>query len=439
MPERIGLREVIERLILIVAIATLLLVAGMLLARYNKFPYPLVNDAIKGAGAAAVQLGWIADTDTGTEASDGERSSLETGVTRYDPALADEGFTLITAGSAEEAVLLDMNGRTVHRWQLPVSVLRERQENGNTLPDVSYSWRSFHMDPNGDLLVVLQGSKVTPYGRAIFKLNKDSELLWANLDYAHHDVVVGEDGLIYTISQEIRKTPIPELESLDPPFLEDFVLVLSPDGETVHRLSVMKGFSGTPFASAVQKLAKARDWKGDYFHVNAIEPYDSRNEIAVVRKNQVLISVRNMDALATLDLGSGKIVWLWRGSWHRQHDPDFTNGRIMLFDNRGDFSRGSRSRVLEFDPQSEGLTWQVGANAQYDLYSGWGAGQQVLANGNVLINESVPARLLEVTRNGDVAWEFYGALRDGSGKFAAPILEARRYPASYIDFQFGGG
>ena len=63
MPGRTGLREVIERLILIVAIATLLLVAGMLLARFNKFPYPLVDDAIRGAGAAAVQLAWIADTD----------------------------------------------------------------------------------------------------------------------------------------------------------------------------------------------------------------------------------------------------------------------------------------------------------------------------------------------------------------------------------------
>jgi outer membrane protein assembly factor BamB len=439
MREGSGLRERLERWFFFLALALLLVVTGMLLARYKIFPYPLVDDAIKGALAAAAQLGWIEDPDTGPDGTKGERSSTETGVTYYDAAAADQGLTVFSAGLGEEALLIDMNGRTVHRWSLSWSAIRERYGKEKKLPDVRVSWRSIHLYPNGDLLVTLQGENITPYGLATFKLDKDSKLLWANLENAHHDATVDENGLIYTISQVIRRSAVPGVTALEPPILEDFVLVLSPDGDIVHRISIVEAFVGTPYLPAVGEFGDRRDWKGDYFHVNAIEPYDSRNETPVLRKGQVLISIRNMDALATLDLNSGKIVWLLRGPWHRQHDPDIVNGRIMLFDNHGDFSRGGRSRVLEVDPLTQEITWQASANDQYDLFSRWGASQQPLANGNVFINEAVPARLLEVTRDGTLVWEFHASGRDESGKFAAPILEAKRYAPDDLRFQFNGG
>ena len=86
--------------------------------------------------------------------------------------------------------------------------------------------------PNGDLLVVLQHRKNAPYGFALVKIDKDSRLVWVNLENAHHDVIIGEDGLIYSIGQEVRKDEVPGLDTLKPPFLEDFVLVISQDGRT---------------------------------------------------------------------------------------------------------------------------------------------------------------------------------------------------------------
>jgi outer membrane protein assembly factor BamB len=200
----------------------------------------------------------------------------------------------------------------------------------------------------------------------------------------------------------------------------------------------MEAFVDTPFANAIKQLIKSRDWKGDYFHVNAIEPYDTRNPIAILGKNQVLISVRNMDALATLDLASGKIAWLLQGGWQKQHDPDIVNGHILLFDNRGDFARGGKSRVLEFDPITQEIIWQASVGAGYELYSGWGSNQQVLPNGNVMIVESAPGRMLELTRDGKVAWEYYSTTRDEEGKFATALLEARRYAPDEITFELGG-
>lgn len=429
-------REQFERAAFFVAGAFLLLVTGMLFARYGWFPYPILEDAVIGARAAAVQLGVIADAETGADASDGERIDDRSGVTFHDSALAAGGFTVFTSGFDEAAYLIDTDGRNVHRWSLPVDSLRQRY-GSEAVPDVALGWRSTHLYPNGDLLVVLQHRKHTPYGFALMKLDKDSRLLWANFGHAHHDVIVGEDGLIYTIGQEVRTEAVSGLDTLKPPFLEDFVMVVSKDGRTIRRISIMEAFVGTPFASAVGQLAKVRDWKGDYFHVNAIEPYDSRNEIPVIRRDQVLISIRNMDSLATLDLKTGKIVWLLNGTWMKQHDPDIVGGRIMLFDNRGDFSRGGRSRVLEFDPLTQAITWQADVGQNYDLYSGWGASQQVLENGNVLITETTPGRLLELTRDGRLAWVYHTAGRvvEG-GKYAPPIQEARRYSDQYIEFEF---
>jgi hypothetical protein len=132
---------------------------------------------------------------------------------------------------------------------------------------------------------------------------------------------------------------------------------------------------------------------------------------------------------------AGKVVWFLNGSWIKQHDPDIVDGRIMLFDNRGDFARGARSRVLEFDPVSQEITWQASVGEGYDLYSGWGASQQVLENGNILVTETAPGRLLELTRDGKLVWEYFTAGRASPGSELAPsIQEARRYPPGYIQF-----
>ena len=425
----------LERVAFFAAFAFLLLLAGMLIARYWWFPYPLVDQAILAARAVAIQVGLKSDVEIGNDGRDGERFDDQGGVSHYDAGLSAGGFTVYVSGFAESAYLMNMDGRIVHTWSLPADVLRQRF-GADVVSDDSFGWRSTYLYPNGDLLAVLQRHNHSPYGFALVKLDKDSRLLWANFGNAHHDVAVGEDGLIYTIGQDIRQDKVVGLGSLRPPFLEDFVLVISKDGKTVRRLSVMEAFVGTPFASSVKQLARVRDWKGDYFHTNGIEPYDSRNRIPVIHERQVLVSIRNMDALVTIDLDTAKVTWLLNGTWVRQHDPDILAGRIMLFDNRGDFARGSRSRVLEFDPLTQEVTWQASVGEGYDLYSGWGASQQVLDNGNVFITETAPGRLLELTRDGRLAWMYKIAGRIEGGKYAPPIQEARRYPAEYVHFAF---
>ena len=44
-------------------------------------------------------------------------SNRPTGVTHYDPPHAYRGYTLFSANGGDDAYLVDMEGRFVHRWR----------------------------------------------------------------------------------------------------------------------------------------------------------------------------------------------------------------------------------------------------------------------------------------------------------------------------------
>ena len=145
-----------------------------------------------------------------------------------------------------------------------------------------------------------------------------------------------------------------------------------------------------------------------YLHPNAVEIVtpEVAARVAGWKVGHALVSLREMDALALIDIGRREVVWLLRGQWHRQHDPDLlSNGRVILFDNLGDFASGGSSRVVEVDPHSGAILWQFPSTPAATLYSEVRGDQQVLDNGNVLITKSTAGRLLEVTRAGEIAWE----------------------------------
>ena len=124
-------------------------------------------------------------------------------------------------------------------------------------------------------------------------------------------------------------------------------------------------------------------------------------------EGDVLISLRNLDVLAVLDIEKRVIKWAVRGPWRLQHDPDvLANGKVLLFDNRGDMKNGGTSRILEFDPQTLEITWEYPGDSAEVLYTSIYGSQQRLPNGYTLISESNNGRMIEVTRSGDVVWEY---------------------------------
>jgi len=62
--------------------------------------------------------------------------------------------------------------------------------------------------------------------------------------------------------------------------------------------------------------------------------------------------------------------------------------------------------VIEVDPNTGIIGWEYKENPVYDFCSFICSGAQRLPNGNTLICECTKGRLFEVTREGDIVWEF---------------------------------
>ena len=133
-------------------------------------------------------------------------------------------------------------------------------------------------------------------------MDKDSRLIWKYLANAHHDLDVGPDGNIYLLTHEIRNTIIDQWRHLKPPRIDDFVVVLSPDGQELKKVSVLDALVASPYARLLNTVA----WysKDDYTHANSVELVDESAAMRLSGKpgRQVLVSMRELGAIGLLDL-----------------------------------------------------------------------------------------------------------------------------------------
>ncbi|HEY4563431.1 MAG TPA: arylsulfotransferase family protein [Thermoanaerobaculia bacterium] len=339
-------------------------------------------------------------------------------VVESDPRAAYDGLNLYVSGHAAEAVLMDMHGRTLHRWRYPLRRLWPDLAKDPEMAKLEY-WRRAYLYPNGDLLAIYEGL-------GLVKLDARSRVLWAHRGGTHHDLCVTGDGTIYTLDREGKIIPrISPRQGV----LEDFVTVLDPGGKVLRKISILQAFERSSYAGLLKRMAP----EGDIFHTNTLEVLDGRwaSRDPAFRKGNLLISVHRLDTIAVLDPERRTIVWARTGEWRRQHQPTFVDGgRLLLFDNTG--AGPERSRVLELEPLTGKVVWRYGGAPGEDLFSKTLGSCQRLPNGNTLITESENGRALEVTRDGRVVWEFYNPHRAGEhGELVAVLFEVVRLPPGF--------
>lgn len=348
------------------------------------------------------------------------------------PATAEAyaGYTFMTHGSGRPSTarLLDLDGTIVHQWERPLSKIMPNP----AVPDSAVAWRYGQLFPNGDIIVNIKAFGQTPDGLAMAKLDKDSNLIWVKVDNFHHHFSVGDDGRIYGLTHQWRNTrehPVSGAPFLPELVLEDFVVVLSPDGKELARASLIDALTAPGYRelynSGIVHGYEAKDW--DRIHPNDVEVitrgFASRHPFA--KPGMVLVSLRELDALIVLDVESKSVKWVMRGGWQRQHDPDLLeNGNLLLYDNRGLDDKHGYSHILELAPDTGRVVWSyVGSSKDSFSATKWG-GEQRLPNGNTLILVTSPGHLFEVTPAGSIVWSY----RD------VPIYSAMRVPKDWVKF-----
>ena len=334
------------------------------------------------------------------------------------------GLNLYTSGHEPVAVLMDMDGTERWRWHLSFDAVWPDWKGPKT--EHNQFWRRVHLLEDGSLLAIFEGI-------GLVKLDRDSNLLWARPNAAHHDLEVLDDGTIWVLSR--RSEILEELES-DGRSVVDYVLRLDAEGREIDRINLMTAYANSRFkAHFVPEASRG----GDSFHTNTLHVV-KENGPSPFAKGRILLSMRHLDALALLDPRSRRMVWSasgdsrnqWEGvGFRRQHDPQILdNGNLLLFDNGPE--EGSSSRVLELPPGPGAAAWIYAGTEEEPFWSRTCGTAQRLPNGNTLITESDGGRALEVTRSGEIVWEFHNPARpEDDPSLVATLFEMRRLPLDF--------
>ncbi|HEX3033548.1 MAG TPA: arylsulfotransferase family protein [Thermodesulfobacteriota bacterium] len=333
-----------------------------------------------------------------------EDNIQKSGIVKHDEKQSFQGINICNSRRLSSAYLMDMSGNVLHIWSAKINC-------NNSLHHVE-------MGKNGDLLAIDEDTK-------LIKLDWDSNIKWITKMRFHHDIAAAENKDIYTLG---RKDEIVFISGLPVPILNDYVVVLSADGEIKEELSLYKVLKrDTPF----DKVAAIYRWiinpqilwglirqrieydfifddettPADIFHTNTIEVIN-RDINGLCKKGDLLIFVRDLDLSGILDVKKEELIWRWgSGNLSRQHHPTLLeNGNILIFDNGRE--RGY-SRIVELDPLTKKIVCEYKANPPDQFYSPTRGSSQRLPNGNTLITESDSGQVFEITKGGDIVWEFY--------------------------------
>ncbi|MBT6444617.1 MAG: PQQ-binding-like beta-propeller repeat protein [Acidimicrobiaceae bacterium] len=353
-----------------------------------------------------------------------------TGLTHHDPDESTFGYTLVTPSNGRDAYLLDIEGRVVHRWtfdNLDPGYGR-LLDNGNllmsgsdpSLPDAPEDEPTKKPPPLERHVTRLGGYKTT-----LQEVDWDGNLVWEYENrFQHHDFVRLPNG----------NTMVPEWVELDdhlhkavkgghrlprerlPQLLSDDLVEVDPAGNEVRRISIWKLFD--PKKDPIH--ASRRRW--EWTHVNSID---------VNPAGDIAFSARQMNRVGVIDGKTGELTLKFTNVHGQHHVTWVDDDHIQVFDN-GETS----SRVIEIQVSTGEITWTYKGKPVHQFFSSYISGAERLWSGSVLVCEGASGRLFEVTRDGDVVWEWINPFENKrrNGDVSVTIYRAHRYPADHPAF-----
>ena len=250
---------------------------------------------------------------------------------------SSEGLNAFTMGARPGAVLVDMAGAEVHRWDFAITDAWPGLDHPEMIPE-KIPWRRIQVLENGDLIGIWSG-----YGLA--RITADARLIWGHWLPVHHDLHVYPDGRVVTLTAHPVDRPALSAE----PVIDDRLTWLSADGYPERSVSVLDALMAHPDWDRLWAGRTDRD-TNDVLHTNTVFVLEEDHADAhpAFTAGRVLVSMRALSALALIDPTSGEAVWVHTGPYVRQHDPQVTaDGKLWVFDNQG--AGKKRSRMLRYD------------------------------------------------------------------------------------------
>ncbi len=315
------------------------------------------------------------------------------------------------------AWIVDRRGTVRHAWPIDddepwgtVSRLRGFTRFDNIYPV------GLHLYDNGDLLVSYQARFTYPYSVGLARLDKRGGLIWKRENASHHWFSVDVDGTVYTPTHDFLDSPVTvdgtrvKLVCQYEKIYEDRIAVLTPDGDVVREISVYGGLLRSGFVGVMEY---SRD-PCDPLHLNDVRllPADRVADYPGLAAGDLLVSLRNVNAVAVLDPHTAQVKAFTFGKTSQQHSPRFVgDNRVLVFDNKGGARDSGGSRVISIDlgTQDAQTVFPGESTPKSVAFFSESAGHiDVHEDGTrALVSASRQGRVLEVDlRTGDVLWEY---------------------------------
>lgn len=418
-------------------------------------------------------------------------SIYPTGTTIYRPDRTWNGYTVFH--SFEGAVVIDMNGNVVHLWKGLNGSPNRMLPGGAMIGTIDQPVIAARFEEDAKPEVPDLGKE------QMLVVNWDGKVIWSRHIPQHHDFQVEGNPVGYPAPDTKMQSPdhhkllvlanrVAEVkEAPGKIFLDDVIQEFDGQGNEIFHWNALDHIDDMELSGeakeTIYRLA------GDWCHLNAVSyigPNHFYDEgVAWLNPENLLVSCRELSLLFIIDRKTGNIIWKkgpseaeenfrqWRASGHRgvddadpgliigQHHAHIIpkglpgEGNLLLFDNGGFSGYGEESagclagksqlrrhysRVLEINPVTWKIVWSYVASpievTAGRLFSPLLGSVQRLENGNTLVTEGVFGRVMEVTPEHEVVWEY---INDLPAPFEIMgtrnlIYRAYRVPYDYLPF-----
>jgi hypothetical protein len=248
-------------------------------------------------------------------------------------------------------------------------------------------------------------------------------VVWRLPYQTHHALQVDETGHIWAAGQRRIEERSPDLPGYRPPFVAFTVLKVTPGGDIVREISLFDVLIKNRLHGLLYMSPKdtwTDTWSievsGDTLHLNDVEIFPSRLQPGVFEPGDVMVSLRNINAIMVFNPDTLRIKYLSIGEVVHQHDPNFVDGEhISVLDNNNvaPESQSPQSRIVVLSATHDDPRVIYAGSAEQPFYTAIMGKHQWLPNGNMLITESTKGRAFEIDPEGKLVWEYFHVVDHG--------------------------
>jgi uncharacterized protein (UPF0248 family) len=402
----------------------------------------LTGITLLGAGAAAGCNKRYTNSSERTTSTTVEQNTIKrhgVGVRALNPERAFPGFTLFAPliWGDGTVYLIDLHGKVVHTWnmQYPPGLSGYLTERGTLFYNGRTSEESFL-------------GRFPFKGGVVLEADWNGKVLWQvrHPDHHHHGILLRNGNVLLNcmgrVPDEIARRVKGGVE-------EDTF----PSGQYAAR---SKGEAGKMYSDYLAEVTREGQTVWEWRTWEHLDPeadgitevqaprtlWAQGNSVLELPDGDILTSYRPTSTVLRISRKTGKILWkLGPPTVAGQHAPTLLeNGNILIFDNgvhRLDDSMPF-SRVIEVDPAKNAIAWKYQDRPVWNFFSPRMGNAQRLPNGNTLVCESSFGRVFEVTRDGEIVWEYVNPFFGRPFFAGAPgtegnlLFRALRYSADEI-------